>query len=179
MPLPDEAPGGTRSAQAGLRARRVLLASHGTAGARAAEAAALDLVAAGGSIHHLVIVPELWRGMSGDGWRINAATEREFCDYLEGQIERETLAELKRVADAAARRGIVYSASSECGPLEASLAAAAAKGGYDAVVIGAPRPRGMTGLRSRMRLDRLAPMLTVPLVVVPHPDARGVGRPSG
>jgi nucleotide-binding universal stress UspA family protein len=151
----------------------VLLASHGSAGARAAEAAAIALLADGGRLHHLLVVPELWQGMSGDGWRINASTEREFCDYLEGQIERETVAELKRVADAAARRGIAYSASSECGPLEATLAAVAAKGGYDAVVIGAPRPKGMTGLRSRLKVDVLMRMLAVPLIVVPHPGAEG------
>jgi nucleotide-binding universal stress UspA family protein len=149
----------------------VLLASHGTPGARAAEEAAIALLAAGGRLHHLVIVPELWRGMSGDGWRINAATEGEFCDYLEAQIERETLAEVRRVAEEAARRGLDYSASSECGPLEDVLAASAAAGDYDVVVMGSPRPKGRLGLRSRMRLDRLARRLRVPFIVVPHPDA--------
>jgi nucleotide-binding universal stress UspA family protein len=157
----------------GLRARSVLLASHGTEGAQAAEAAALEIVAPGGSIHHLVIVPELWQGMSGDGWRINAVTEHEFCDYLEAQIERETLEHLRRVAGKAARRSITYSAGSEFGVLEDCLAIAAAKDAYDVIVIGAPRPKGLLGLRSRMRLDKLARALPMPLLIIPHPRSGG------
>jgi hypothetical protein len=147
------------------------MASHGTTGARAAEAAALDIVADGGRLHHLVIVPELWRGMTGDGWRINAATEHEFCDYLESQIERETLEYLRLVARAAANRGIIYSASSECGPLVDCLAATAAAGDYEAVVIGSPRPRGIAGLRSRLDVDKLMRVLRLPLIVIPYPTA--------
>lgn len=164
------------AARDGLKAGSVLLASHGSDGARAAEAAALALLPSGGRLHQLVVVPELWQGMSGDGWRINASTENEFCDYLEAEIERETLAELRRVAAEASRRGIVYSAASECGPLEDCVVAASC-GEYDAVVIGAPRPRWLGGLRSRMRLDKLARRLTVPLIIVPHPGASG--RRSG
>ena len=160
-----------RAPACGLRARSVLLASHGTDGARAAEAAALDIVAPGGRLHHLLIVPELWQGMSGDGWRINAITEHEFCDYLEAQLERETIVELRRVAGEAERRGITYSAASEFGALEQHLAAAAGKDHYDLIVIGAPRPKGLIGLRSRMRLDRLARMLPIPLLIVPHPQS--------
>jgi hypothetical protein len=111
--------------------------------------------------------------MTGDGWRINAATEHEFCDYLESQIERETLAYLRLVARVAARRGIVYSASSECGPLVACLAATAAAGDYQAVVIGSPRPRGISGLRSRLDVDKLMRVLGIPLIVIPHPAAVG------
>lgn len=155
----------------GLRARSVLLASHGTDGARAAEAAALDIVAPGGTLHHLLIVPELWQGMSGDGWRINAITEHEFCDYLEAELERETMEHLSRVAGAARRRGISYSAASEFGGLEDCLIAAAAKDRYDLIVIGAPRPKGLLGLRSRMRLDKLARRLALPLLIVPYPQS--------
>ena len=85
-----------------LRASSVLLASHDTEGSRAAERAALDAVVEGGRLHHLVIVPQFWQSITGDGWRINASTEHQFCDYLEAQIEREILEHLVRVN---ARRG--------------------------------------------------------------------------
>jgi hypothetical protein len=39
----------------------------------------------------------------------------------------------------------------------------------DIVVIGAPRPKGSPGLRSRMRVEKLAGALGAPLLVVPHP----------
>ena len=152
-----------------LRATSVLLASHDTAGAQAAERAALDALAAGGSLHHLVIVPEFWQSITGDGWRINASTEHQFCDYLEGQIEREILEHLGRVNAQARARGIRYSASSRHGRLEDCLIAASRQGEYDLVVIGAPRPKGQPGFRSRINLDKLARGLRVPLVVIPHP----------
>ena len=158
-----------------LRATRVLLASHDTAGSRAAVRAALDAVVAGGQLHHLVIVPEFWQGMTGDGWRINASTEHAFCDYLEAQIEREIMEHLTRVSVEAQSRGIGYSAGSKYGRLEDCLIAAAQEQAFDLVVIGARRPKGHAGLRSRIDLDRLTRGLRVPLVVVPHP---GYGAPA-
>jgi nucleotide-binding universal stress UspA family protein len=159
-----------------LRAMSVLLASNDTDGGRAAEATALQAVADGGRLHHLVIVPEFWQGMSGDGWRINASTEHLFCEYLEGQIEREILEHLGRVNAAARARGIRYSAGSKHGPLEDCLIAASTEDEYDLVVIGAPRPKGWPGLRSRIDLNKLARGLRVPLVVVPHPGRAGAPR---
>lgn len=156
-----------------LAASRVLLASHDTAGARAAEAVALDALVPGGHLHHLVIVPEFWAGMTGDGWRCNGSNVRDFADYLESQIEREIAEHLGRAHAEARRRGIVYSAGSKHGPLDACLIEASREADYDVVVIGSRRPRGMLGFRSHMRLDRLAQSLGTPLVVVPHPARAG------
>ena len=154
-----------------LRASSVLLASHDTEGSRAAERAALDAVIEGGRLHHLVIVPQFWQSITGDGWRINASTEHQFCDYLEAQIEREILEHLVRVNAQARARNIHYSAGSKHGRLEDCLIAASEEANFDLVVIGAPRPKRRTGLRSRIDLDRLARGLRIPLVVVPHPGA--------
>lgn len=155
-----------------LAAQSVLLACHGSEGAMHAASTVIASLAPGARLHQCVVVPEFWQHMSGDGWRINASTEGLFCDYLEGQIERETLDVLERVHAQAVARGIAYSASSCCGDPARSLIAAAAAGTYDLVVIGAPRPKGMRGLRSRMDVETLMRGLQVPLVVVPHPKAR-------
>ena len=152
-----------------LLARNVLLASHDTVGSRAAELAALDAVAKGGRLHQLVIVPEFWQSITGDGWRINASTEHEFCNYVEATIEKEILTHLNRVSGEARLRGIEYSAGSKHGRLETCLIETARESDFDLVVIGAPRPRSSTGLRSRMNLDKLVRGLRVPLVVIPHP----------
>lgn len=152
-----------------LSAHTVLLASHGTEGARAAEDCVLTSLAPGAHLRHLLIVPEFWQHMSGDGWRINASTEHLFCDYLENQLERETLDELARVHALATARGIGYSAASRSGPLDRCLAQEAAAGAYELVVIGAPRPRGTRGLRSKMDVAALLGALRVPLLIVPHP----------
>ena len=105
-----------------MRASSVLLASHDTDGSRAAERAALDALLEGGRLHHLVIVPEFWQGISGDGWRINASTEHAFCDYVEATIENEIMAHLTRVNREARRRGIEYSASAKTETLKNKLA---------------------------------------------------------
>jgi nucleotide-binding universal stress UspA family protein len=166
--------GGERSTL--LAAESVLLASHDTEGSRAAEQVALDAVAQGGRLHHLVIVPEFWQSITGDGWRINASTEHDFCEYLEGRIEQEIMEHLTRVNRKAQWRGIDYSASSRHGRLEDCLIAAAEAADFDLVIIGAPRPKGHPGLRSRIDLNRLLRGLRVPLVVVPHP---GYGTAGG
>jgi len=154
-----------------VEARSVLLASHGSEGGAAATSAVIAALKPGARLHQLLVVPDLFRHMSGDGWRINASTEHLFCDYLEDQIERETLDILRGVHAAASARGIVYSASSCCGDPARCLIETASAGDYDLVVIGAPRPKGVPGLRSRMDLDALARGLPLPLVVVPHPRA--------
>jgi nucleotide-binding universal stress UspA family protein len=152
-----------------LRANSILLASHDTEGSRAAERVALDSVVEGGRLHHLVIVPKFWQSITGDGWRINASTEHAFCDYLEAQIEREIMEHLVRVNREAQSRRVQYSAGSKHGDLESCLIATAEESDFDLVVIGAHRPKGHHGLRSRIDFDKLARGLRVPLVVVPHP----------
>ena len=155
-----------------LAAHSVLLACHGSDGAMHAARSVIASLAPGARLHQCIVVPEFWQHMSGDGWRINASTEGLFCDYLEGQIERETLEVLERVHAMAAARGIAYSASSCCGDPARTLIMATEAGDYDLVVIGAPRPRGMRGLRSRMDVEALMRGLQVPLFVVPYPRAR-------
>ncbi|MEW5965253.1 MAG: universal stress protein [Pseudomonadota bacterium] len=174
--VPDEVPRPAAGASLPLAARSVLVACHGSAGAMRAAEAVVSGLAPGARLHQLVVVPELWRHMSGDGWRINASTEGLFCDYLEGQIERETLEVLERVHALAAARSIAYSAASCCGDPARSVIAAANAGDYDLVVVGAPRPRGVRGLRSRMDVETLMRGLRVPLVVVPHPQTPSAKR---
>lgn len=183
-PGPDVAAHETRSAAVDSprsrvsigRFSRLLLASHDSEGARAAERAAVGALEAGGSLRHLVIVPEFWQGMTGDGWRCNGSNVRDFADYLEGQIDREIREHLERVFAQARALGIVYSASSRHGPLAECLVAECRAGDYEAVVIGAPRPKRTLGFRSRMDLEKLVRALPVPVIVVPHPAAAAACR---
>src|SRR5690606_14277292 len=126
--VPDEVPRPAVGISLPLAARSVLLACHGSDGAIHAAEVAIAGLAAGARVHQLLVVPELWRHMTGDGWRINASTEGLFCDYLEGQIERETLEILERVHALATARSIAYSAASCCGDPARSLIAAASAG---------------------------------------------------
>lgn len=152
-----------------LQAERILLASHGTPGARAAERVALELAAPGATIFHLVVVPDFWRGMMGDDWLNNASTRAAYGRHVEAELAREIeehRAALEQAVRAAGRR---YEIRVVLGQPDAALLEYAATLRPDFVVIGAPRPRGTPGLRSRLRVEKLAGALDSPLLVIPHP----------
>ena len=152
-----------------LQAERVLIASHGTPGARAAERVALTLAAPGATIFHLVVVPDFWRGMMGDDWLNNASTRAAYGRHVEAELAREIeehRAALEQEVRASGRR---YEMKVVLGQPDAALLDYAATLRPDIVVIGAPRPKGVSGLRSRMRVEKLAGALGAPLLVVPHP----------
>jgi nucleotide-binding universal stress UspA family protein len=155
-----------------MQARKILLASHGTPGAKAAETAAFALAAPDGHIHQLVVVPDFWKGMLGDDWLNNAAVHVRFGRYVEGQLEREIVAHAETVAAEAKRRGLGYDCELSFGKPAESVLAVVERGGFDLVVIGSPRPKGVAGLRSRLELDTLAKGLKIPLWVEPHPGRR-------
>ena len=148
---------------------RIVLASHGTPGARAAEAAALKLAAReGAEVVHLYVVPDFWRGMRGDDWLNNAATQETFGDYLEGALEAEARAELARLKEEAQAAGVRLRSRAMFGrPADCLLRVAAEEGG-DLAIIGAPRKKGEAGYSSRMKLEALARGLAMPLMIVPR-----------
>jgi len=152
-----------------LQAERVLLASHGTPGARAAERVALELAAPGATLFHLVVVPDFWRGMMGDDWLNNASTRAAYGRHVEAELARE-IEEHRAVLETAVRAGgRRYELKVVLGEPDAALLEYAAELRPDFVVIGAPRPKGAPGLRSRMRIEKLVGVLGAPLLVVPYP----------
>jgi nucleotide-binding universal stress UspA family protein len=153
------------------RTKCVLLASHGTDGARAAERMAMELCDSMGKLHHLVVVPDLWKGMTGDDWLNNGSTRDRFRRYLESELEEEVRGNVDRVKSDAATQQISYTAEVMVGKPDACLIEASQRGKYDLVVMGSPRPKGKPGLRSRMATDPLARQLAAPLLIVPYPDA--------
>ena len=147
----------------------VLVGSHGTPGARAAERAALEWCRAGGRLSHLIVVPDLWRGMLGDDWLNNAATRDVYGRYVENQLQREVQSHIDHLRPQAAARGIGYEFRVMLGKPAGCLLAFSREAAPDLIVIGAPRPKGVSGLRSRMHTEQLAGALAMPLLVVPYP----------
>ena len=149
--------------------KRILLASHGTPGARAAERAALELAAAeGAELVHLYVVPDFWRGMRGDDWLNNAATRETFGNYVEGELAKEARAEVERLAAAADRAGVPLSSRAMFGAPADCLLRAAREEEPDLVVVGTPRPPGEGGYSSRMKLEPLVRGLRARLLIVPR-----------
>jgi nucleotide-binding universal stress UspA family protein len=147
----------------------ILIASHGTPGAQAAERAAFAMCPARGRLSHLIVVPDLWRGMMGDDWLNNASTRDVYGRYVENQLKREIESHIERMRPHAAARDIAYECRVVLGKPTGCLLAYSREVAPDLVVIGARRPKGMGGLRSRIHPEQLAGALAMPLFVVPHP----------
>lgn len=160
-----------RPEETSLQINQIILASHGTNGARAAETAAIDLAAENGaSLHQLFVVPDFWKGMMGDDWLNNAVTQIRFGNYVENQLAKEAAVEIDRVAEMAAEKSIPYSCEIQLGKPADCLIEECNKGNFDIAIIGSPRPKGTPGYRSRMVLEKLARGLDRQFIIIPHPD---------
>ena len=160
----------TTTVTGNLSANRILLASHGTDGARAAERTAVKICMSGAQLHHLIVVPTLWQGMTGDDWLNNGATRDIFRRYLESELGREVDEHCDRISKMAKDRGLDYHHEIVLGEPKECLLQTCMHEQFDLVIIGSPRPRGKTGLRSRIHVDALIRKLSIPLLVVPYPD---------
>jgi nucleotide-binding universal stress UspA family protein len=111
----------------------------------------------------------LWEGMTGDDWLNNGSTRDTFRRYVEGQLQQEVEEHQARVGDAAKAHELKYTSEVIVGEPEESLINTSQKEKYDLLVMGSPRPKGKTGLRSRMLTDstRSLPLTTL---IVPYPD---------
>ena len=154
-----------------LKPKHILLASHGTEGARAAEKLAYSFCGPGTTLHHLIVVPDFWKGMQGDDWLNNASTRDTFGRYVESQLEQEVRTHLKRMRRETAKRRIRYRYEMVQGKPVDCLIRRAAKGPADLIVLGSRRPKGREGLRSRMLDESLFRSLRVPVVIAPYPHA--------
>ena len=144
----------------------LLLCHHGTPGAAAAAALALDCAVPGQTtLVHCLVVPTLWAGMQGDDWLNNASTRDAFADYVENLLENDAKRELAGVAAQCRERGIAWQGIVRYGePAEVALAVAA-EVKPELAVIGPPRRKGEEGLRSRMDMETLVRGLPCPLLV--------------
>jgi nucleotide-binding universal stress UspA family protein len=150
---------------------RILCASHGTNGARAAESQALRLCHQPVSLHHLIIVPDFWKGMMGDDWLNNAITQERYGEYLECLLENEVAEVVERLEKVSEAQGVDYSYETRIGKPTECLLQVSQESDFDLIVIGSPRPKGMQGYHSRMDLKLLSGQLRVPLLIVPYPLA--------
>ncbi|HQU62769.1 MAG: universal stress protein [Nitrosomonas sp.] len=147
----------------------ILLASHGTEGAIAAEDMALRICTPAGRIDHLVVVPEFWRNMTGDDWLNNGATRDRFRDYLDDTLRQDIDQQCQRVSQKASDRGLTCQHVVLLGEPEKALLRQARTHAYDLIVMGSPRQGGKSGLRSTMLTKKLVHRLETALLIVPHP----------
>jgi len=149
-----------------LNSKIILLAHHGTAGALLAESLAFDIAVPEQTlVVHLLVVPDLWAGMQGDDWLLSASTRDDFGRYVEGILQASMEEQLRALEARCAERHINYKSVARYGDPTDCLLEAAKQEQATLVVIGPPRPKGVTGLRSRMDLERLVRKLAMPLMI--------------
>lgn len=152
-----------------LKLKHILLASHGTEGARAAEKLAYAICQPATRLHHLIVVPDLWKGAMGDDWLNNASTREVFGRYVESLLEDEIRIHIKRMLRETRKRKIRYDYEIVQGKPTECLLHRVARGPVDLIVLGAPRAHDKTGLRSRMLDEKLFKSLKTPVLVASQP----------
>lgn len=149
-----------------INSKTLLLAHHGTAGALSAETLALEIAVPGQTrIVHLLVVPDFWEGMQGDDWLNNASTRDAFGSYVEGMLEADVKKQLLALEGRCKERGLAYTAVMLQGDPAECMLQTATQESVSMAVIGSPRPKGVSGYRSRMDMEKLVRGLRVPLLV--------------
>ena len=90
---------------------------------------------------------------------------RYYGKYVEGLLEKDAAAQVPAVEAHCKQRGLVHKPILRTGDLADCLVAIAREETVVSVVIGPPRSKKESGLRSRMELDTLGRGLPVPYVV--------------
>jgi nucleotide-binding universal stress UspA family protein len=150
-------------------AKNILLASHGTMGARAAEQFVFNLCSNENNVTHLYVIPEFWKHMLGDDWLNNQITRERYCRYLESELEREADKNITRVKKSLQKLNANINSLIIFGNPHKSLIEVCNNHSYDLVVTGSPRPKHLSGLRSRMTSKTLAKKLSSALIQIPYP----------
>lgn len=123
-----------------------------------------------GRLSHLIVVPDFWRGMMGDDWLNNASTRDTYGRHVENQLQREVQSHIDRLRREALAQGLGYEFLVVVGKPTECLIEFSRRVAPELVVIGAPRPKGVLGLRSRMHPEKLAGALAAPLLIVAPPQ---------
>ena len=152
-------------------AKSILLASHGTVGAQAAEEALFNVCRKDARVTHLIVIPKFWKHILGDDWLNNDCTRNKFCNYLETELEDEVNFNISRVYKRFKPLGIAYTKKIVVGEPDKSLVQACEEQPYDIVVMGSPRPKGMSGLNSRMSTTFLDQNINTSKFMAPHANA--------
>ncbi len=148
----------------------ILLSSHGTCGAQAAEKMAFGICDENSHLVHLIVVPEFWRHMMGDDWLNNGITRDRYARYIEGELGQEIDHHIERVQAQAQEQGTSYSSEIVFGEPEECLSRYCNQGNFSLAIVGSPRPKGKPGLNSRMATEKALQSINIPLLVAPYPD---------
>jgi nucleotide-binding universal stress UspA family protein len=146
--------------------KRILLATHGTPGARKAEALAADWARkTGAELAVVSIFNDDWKHMTGDDWLNTSTARMQFASYVEDQVNDEMDALEQRLREQF--QGLNVRFMRRSGVVEDELCKAAEETGADIVVLGAYQKKQAPGFKARFENRQLHPQLPCPLLVAP------------
>lgn len=152
--------------------QRILLASHGSIGARAAEQAVLTRLNPGDELYHLLVVPDAWDAMPGENGQDHSTAYPIIGGAIEAQMEAEAGDTFARMGEAARQLGVVYETRLIYGKPVYTLLETVAEISPDYVIAGSARPKHIDGLHSKMITESLMRSMVIPLLIIPYPDER-------
>lgn len=145
--------------------KRILLASHGSQGALAAEQHALAVSTAGDYLDHLYVIPAWWGGMTGDDWLNNAVSRDRFCNYLSTELQHECELTLQRVKHQCEEIAVSYQPILRVGDSDKELNKQVHINHYDQVFIGCRRAKHIKGLQdvmlSKKNINKIGHLLSI------------------
>jgi len=153
----------------------ILLASHGTSGAQAAENHAHEVCLSHPpkdriSLFHLYVIPKLWGNMLADDWLNNASTHLQFENYLQSELKKEANENIKRVRNKFDSTKVYTQYEIKYGEPKKCLIDTCSETKFDLVILGTRRPKNIPGLRSSMLCRDLSKCLSTKLLQVPYPS---------
>jgi len=157
--------------------KKILLCTHGSAGAQKAESYVFDTMMVNMEeieLYILTIIDKDWSSMSSDDWLNTSTTRTQFKDYVQEQLGREIEEDWQRLRQ-------TYPVSENCkfmkvaGGIEETIAEVADTLKCDVIVLGPynKKPRRLTsvimekGLADTISNKKLHPLIPCPLLIAP------------
>lgn len=155
---------------------RILLCTHGSAGAQKAEKYLFDRLLADNELTNvtiLTIIDKDWSVMTGDDWLNTSTTRNTFFNYVDEQLGREIEEDWQRIRQSYHVPDHVRFMK-VTGEIEATIAEVARKLDCDLIVMGGlqKKPFRLTsvkmapGLAARIANEKLHPVLPCPLMTI-------------
>ena len=155
--------------------QHVLLCTHGTQGAKKAEAFVFGQLKENPDLQVslLTVLDQDWQGMTGDDWLNSSKTHAKFLDHVEEQVSLEIKEEWQRIRTThpvASKARFIQ----RTGPVAETIAGVAKEIGCDLIAMGRyHKPKGFLrghegkSLKDTLKNKRLHPLLPCPLIIVP------------
>jgi nucleotide-binding universal stress UspA family protein len=146
----------------------VLVASHGTQGAQAAEDLALKIAIRFESVLNLVtVINENWQHMTGDDWLNTSACRNQFRRHVESEVNGEADEVIGRVRSRASESGIQFRHVKTVGIPVVEILNVADTISADLIVVGARQIKQDLGFKSRLPWEKFIESSRIPVIIAP------------